>query len=1059
MDVRQTSLDELLENGLWLGPLARALTSDVDAAEDALQDTWVAAVEDASAPKSNPRSWLRAVLRHRVYRGHRSSERRKRRERLAARSESVPSEAELIEKLEMQRRVAEAVVALPDRYREVILLRFYGDVPPRQIASRLGVPVDTVYTQLRRGLDRLRQSLDSSFGGRETWCVALLPFLAAQQGRVAASPGWLAKAAVAGTLVLLVVISVVFVGQEIDQKGVVHPVAGTDVANAPAPAAQVESGVTRSPQPEPVPTNESGNSPQTSTVSADTELEGSRHALPGIVRDGLSEEPLPQVHIRVFEPAQMTLHDLVAKFGDRIQMNTYGGLEDADDWLGPRRRLSPLERLAGKPFDVYDTVTSRDTDAPCYSETHSNAEGQFRIAIPPNGGVVVATLVNYGVGTWILVDDAKQVELDLWRPWRLEGFVIDPDGERLREPLQLFLDGDGAAPLRVETAADGSFSATVAARRIRARALTLGWQLRAEGIHPVHRQRWVFRTNFPHDLNEPAILVAHPVPILRVSDAQGHPVTDFHWLVVSPKSEFAESSGRLLSQSGILELDDQRLQAQMRPTGSPSEPARLFVWSDGYRSYTEDLDDFPWPDVLDVTLAQGVAEALTGHVLDGGVALAHCQISVLPYRSIDWREDERRVLAMTTTDEHGVFAVPMPPGQWVVRAQLEEDRALSTVVTLPDDNPVVIDTSVQSSIFVTVRDTEGVVQTQHDVALRGADGRSARRETDDSGVAYFSGLSAGAYKVFTPHVTTKSSFVGEVSQEVTVEAGEEARVELLVRAPAEPIYPRLVSRGFVTYEGWTARDHSYGDRVQVAFDGTVPIDVQLSVRAFEVERPNGDRWKVPVQSPVAVPYTIQIPPQGATYQGRLLKNGRPWQSVRVRARLVGKQATTAIAASAVTGSDGEFEIPCCYDEVHAIEFRPDAADYTFIHRHEVATVTYLPAEKPSDSAPLTIDVGPYLDPPVSTISGMILDAAGNPVPRAWLSIDAVHDHAHGTVSLRRGGKADEAGHYRLAAPVAPRYEIRASDPKKGSARHDWRPDGHGDLTRDLRLDPPTPGTD
>lgn len=56
-------------------------------------------------------------------------------------------------------RVRAAVARLPDPYREVVVLRFFADLPLAEIALQLGKPLGTVKTHLHRGLLRLRDEL------------------------------------------------------------------------------------------------------------------------------------------------------------------------------------------------------------------------------------------------------------------------------------------------------------------------------------------------------------------------------------------------------------------------------------------------------------------------------------------------------------------------------------------------------------------------------------------------------------------------------------------------------------------------------------------------------------------------------------------------------------------------------------------------------------------------------------------------------------------------------------------------------------------------------------
>lgn len=57
-----------------------------------------------------------------------------------------------------------AVAKLPDPYREVVMLRFFGELSLEEIAREVHRPLGTVKTQLRRGLLRLRTAVASEHG-------------------------------------------------------------------------------------------------------------------------------------------------------------------------------------------------------------------------------------------------------------------------------------------------------------------------------------------------------------------------------------------------------------------------------------------------------------------------------------------------------------------------------------------------------------------------------------------------------------------------------------------------------------------------------------------------------------------------------------------------------------------------------------------------------------------------------------------------------------------------------------------------------------------------------
>ena len=61
------------------------------------------------------------------------------------------------------REVLEAVLALPQKYRDVVYLHFYEDCTVPQISRILGKNVNTIYTLLTRSKKLLRETL----GGEE----------------------------------------------------------------------------------------------------------------------------------------------------------------------------------------------------------------------------------------------------------------------------------------------------------------------------------------------------------------------------------------------------------------------------------------------------------------------------------------------------------------------------------------------------------------------------------------------------------------------------------------------------------------------------------------------------------------------------------------------------------------------------------------------------------------------------------------------------------------------------------------------------------------------------
>ena len=168
---------ELLAHQDFLRRLARGLAPDAAAAEDLVQDTWVAALE-LSTPPSRPRAWLAGVLRNCAAQGARRRGRRREREALCRREEAMPTTAEIVEGVELQRVLVSAVLALPEGQREVVLRRYFTGESLAAMAHRLEVPEATLRTRLRRAHDALRDRLARAFpercrrSSRGAWILA-----------------------------------------------------------------------------------------------------------------------------------------------------------------------------------------------------------------------------------------------------------------------------------------------------------------------------------------------------------------------------------------------------------------------------------------------------------------------------------------------------------------------------------------------------------------------------------------------------------------------------------------------------------------------------------------------------------------------------------------------------------------------------------------------------------------------------------------------------------------------------------------------------------------------
>ena len=131
-------------------------------AEDVAQESFVMAYRSLGTYRGEGPlgGWLMRIATRQAYR--RLSQRREMSELPAELPVGAPGYDPVAATLagERQREIRGAVAALREPYREVVALRFFGELSLDEIASATQRPLNTVKTHLRRGLERLRPILD-----------------------------------------------------------------------------------------------------------------------------------------------------------------------------------------------------------------------------------------------------------------------------------------------------------------------------------------------------------------------------------------------------------------------------------------------------------------------------------------------------------------------------------------------------------------------------------------------------------------------------------------------------------------------------------------------------------------------------------------------------------------------------------------------------------------------------------------------------------------------------------------------------------------------------------
>ncbi|MCR9245492.1 MAG: RNA polymerase sigma factor [bacterium] len=164
-------LDALLADRRWLRSLARSLVRQDDV-DDLVQDATAAALGARPAIRGRPAAWLLGTMRRLAANRRRANARRLRREAVGATGGTTEPASSLVERTDLERRIAEAIRDLPGDNRQALVMRFWEGLRPGQISDRLRLPTEAVRSRIRRGLATLRGRLDE-LHPRRAWMTAL----------------------------------------------------------------------------------------------------------------------------------------------------------------------------------------------------------------------------------------------------------------------------------------------------------------------------------------------------------------------------------------------------------------------------------------------------------------------------------------------------------------------------------------------------------------------------------------------------------------------------------------------------------------------------------------------------------------------------------------------------------------------------------------------------------------------------------------------------------------------------------------------------------------------
>ncbi|HEY4175764.1 MAG TPA: sigma-70 family RNA polymerase sigma factor [Kofleriaceae bacterium] len=208
-DARIPTSEQLMAEMAWVRQLARALLKDASVADDIAQDAWLVATEKQPDSDRPLRPWLGRVVRKLIHTRRRSDARRSERDETYADDRAVATPEQLVERVQLQRAVADEVLALAEPYRSTVLLHFVEGLSSADIARQQRIPDGTVRRRLKVALDQLREALEKRANPpKRGWLAALIP-LARWPGpaaTVAAATGVLLVKKILAIVAVLVVL-------------------------------------------------------------------------------------------------------------------------------------------------------------------------------------------------------------------------------------------------------------------------------------------------------------------------------------------------------------------------------------------------------------------------------------------------------------------------------------------------------------------------------------------------------------------------------------------------------------------------------------------------------------------------------------------------------------------------------------------------------------------------------------------------------------------------------------------------------------------------------------
>jgi RNA polymerase sigma factor (sigma-70 family) len=143
----------------YLHRMARALSGNRQTAEDLVQETFLRGLRHFDSYRGgNFRAWMAAIMRNLHRDRPMTPDMPADEEWVQQIPDTAPDPEQSVVAADRAARLRAMVERLPDRLKEVLVLREFGDLSYAQIATTLSVPIGTVMSRLAHARDNLRQA-------------------------------------------------------------------------------------------------------------------------------------------------------------------------------------------------------------------------------------------------------------------------------------------------------------------------------------------------------------------------------------------------------------------------------------------------------------------------------------------------------------------------------------------------------------------------------------------------------------------------------------------------------------------------------------------------------------------------------------------------------------------------------------------------------------------------------------------------------------------------------------------------------------------------------------